>query len=160
MTIDALRRVAWRAMFACGVAAAGGAAAAGVGDPADVGRHDGSTAFVPGGPVGECPVLPGNRPAEPDAAGGELVDPADVQDGNELGFVGGPFFPDTPSVPVLPGDVNRDRVVDFADVVFLLTEYGLCRGDDGTLPQSDTNASGCVDMDDLAILLANMGRSA
>ena len=51
------------------------------------------------------------------------------------------------------GDVNGDGVVDFADLLIVLTGWGPC---DGECP-ADLDGDGVVDFDDLLIVLANWG---
>ncbi|MCB9838632.1 MAG: hypothetical protein H6813_04770 [Phycisphaeraceae bacterium] len=70
------------------------------------------------------------------------------------GFINGAdvaFFP----LPLIPGDINADGVVDTADLGILLGSFG----DVGASP-ADINEDGIVDTADLGILLSNFGMSS
>jgi hypothetical protein len=58
----------------------------------------------------------------------------------------------------LPGDANRDQVVDVGDLGILAANYGLTGG--ATWDQGDFNDDGNVDVGDLGILAANYGTNA
>jgi len=58
-----------------------------------------------------------------------------------------------------PGDVNQDLVVDLVDLSISLSTFGLCAGDPGYVPGADLTGDGCVNLADLAIVLANFGTS-
>lgn len=57
----------------------------------------------------------------------------------------------------LPGDVDHDIDVDLADLALLLAGYGHCQGEAGYDPCADFDASGCCDLSDVSVLLANFG---
>jgi len=57
--------------------------------------------------------------------------------------------------PEIPGDLNGDGVVDGADLLILLSQWGVC-GDPNDCP-ADLNGDGVVDGADLLILLGNWG---
>jgi len=57
--------------------------------------------------------------------------------------------------PGTPGDLNGDGVVDFADLLILLTAWGSC--DQPANCPEDLNNDGFVDFTDLLILLSNWG---
>lgn len=59
-------------------------------------------------------------------------------------------------IPVCPGDINQDHVVDLSDLALLLANFGLNDGYQ-TPAEGDINADGHVDMTDLSTLLANFG---
>ncbi len=53
------------------------------------------------------------------------------------------------------GDVNRDGVSDFADLVEMLAHLGCSAGNYD--PDADLNKDGCVDLSDVTLLLADAG---
>ncbi|TVQ63676.1 MAG: hypothetical protein EA379_03515 [Phycisphaerales bacterium] len=55
--------------------------------------------------------------------------------------------------PGIPGDLNGDGVVDFADLSIVLSQFGM-EGDD---LDGDANGDGVVDFTDLSIVLSNFG---
>jgi hypothetical protein len=55
----------------------------------------------------------------------------------------------------IPGDLNDDGVVDGADLLILLSQWGKC--DDPNDCPADLNNDGTVDGADLLILLSNWG---
>ena len=55
---------------------------------------------------------------------------------------------------LIPGDANRDYVVDVGDLGILAANYG---GTNRTWDQGDFNGDGAVDVGDLGILAANYG---
>jgi hypothetical protein len=76
----------------------------------------------------------------------------------------GGALPDTPSlegpdVYLLKGDINRDHVVDFADLLLVAQNYGL---GGRTFTQGNVNysADGIVDFDDLLMLAQRYGNAA
>lgn len=58
---------------------------------------------------------------------------------------------------VLAGDFNRDRVVDFSDLLTLAQKYG---GNGRTNTQGDVNYDGTIDFADLLSLAQNYGQSS
>lgn len=58
-----------------------------------------------------------------------------------------------------PGDVTRDNTVDLNDLTNLLSAFGACAGGANYLALADLDDSGCIDLVDLALLLANFGSS-
>lgn len=58
-----------------------------------------------------------------------------------------------------PGDVTRDNTVDINDLTNLLSAFGSCAGGAGYAALADLDDSGCIDLVDLALLLANFGSS-
>jgi hypothetical protein len=60
-------------------------------------------------------------------------------------------------VTTIPGDANRDGMVDVGDLGILAANYG---GSNKTWAQGDFNGDGLVDVGDLGILAANYGKNA
>jgi len=58
-----------------------------------------------------------------------------------------------------PGDIDEDAVISAADLFELLDAYGTRAGDPAYLPAADLIADGCIDLGDLAALLAVFGES-
>lgn len=56
-----------------------------------------------------------------------------------------------------PGDLNDDNRCRIDDLSMLLASYGYCDGEPEFIPAADIDGSGCVDMDDLLILLLTFG---
>lgn len=54
-------------------------------------------------------------------------------------------------------DLNCDTVVDIQDLASLLSAYGTCSGDPEFLAVADFDGNGCIDLSDLAAILANFG---
>ncbi|MBX3374275.1 MAG: DNRLRE domain-containing protein [Phycisphaeraceae bacterium] len=62
------------------------------------------------------------------------------------------------AVPPVPGDINGDGTVDFADLLLVLSAWGPCPGDPHHDPcPADLTGDGTVDFADLLIVLANWG---
>lgn len=55
------------------------------------------------------------------------------------------------------GDINGDFKTDLSDLAEMIGTYGHCSGDPGFIPAADLDDSGCVDLSDLALELANYG---
>ena len=68
------------------------------------------------------------------------------------GASGAPF---TFHFNILPGDINQDGIVDFADLVLLAQHYG----QSGTFAQGDLTGDGTVNFAGLVILAQDYGRS-
>lgn len=56
-----------------------------------------------------------------------------------------------------PGDLNGDRHTKLDDLSRLLTSYGTCDGQAAFDPAADLDGNGCVDFDDLWMLLSTFG---
>ncbi len=56
---------------------------------------------------------------------------------------------------VCPGDVSGDGSVDMSDLAAVLAAQGTCVGDQNYDADADLDSSGCVDQDDLDIVLDN-----
>ena len=54
--------------------------------------------------------------------------------------------------PVQNGDVNGDGIVNVADILIVIIEWGVCSG-----CPSDVNGDGSVNVNDLLIVIANWG---
>ena len=65
----------------------------------------------------------------------------------------------TPTIQLLPGDVDRDCDVDSDDLTLFIASYGKYRGEPGYNSNADFNNNGKVDYEDLLILAKNYGRS-
>lgn len=73
---------------------------------------------------------------------------------------GGTVLPDQDfSLRFLAGDVNRDGVVNSADVAALRSAYGKSQGDAGFDPAADVNADGVINSGDLAVVRESYGGS-
>lgn len=59
-----------------------------------------------------------------------------------------------------PGDLNGDRHTQLDDLPLLLTSYGTCDGQAAFDPAADLEGKGCVDFDDLWLLLSTFGLQA
>lgn len=57
----------------------------------------------------------------------------------------------------LSGDVNGDGTVDLTDLALLLSAFGQCAGDAAYNAGADFDATGCIELGDLTIHLANFG---
>lgn len=57
----------------------------------------------------------------------------------------------------VPGDVDCDRDIDVVDLGATLANFGRCAGQSGYDPNADANGDGCVNIADLAIVLAAFG---
>lgn len=57
----------------------------------------------------------------------------------------------------LPGDINRDWVVDYRDIAILVAIYGSGIGDPFYNLDADINEDGVIDYRDLALLIGNYG---
>ena len=72
-----------------------------------------------------------------------------------------PFVADgmlIPAPPLIQGDVNGDNCVDAADVAQVTADIGAGGPAAGVVPSSDVNADGQVTIDDVNIVLANVGQ--
>jgi len=65
----------------------------------------------------------------------------------------------TPTIQLLPGDVDRDCDVDSDDLNLFIASYGKYRGEPGYNSNADFNNNGKVDYEDLLILAKNYGKS-
>lgn len=59
----------------------------------------------------------------------------------------------------LPGDVDSDGDVDFADINAVLASFGACHGAVAYAPAADLNTDGCIDFLDLNLVLSSYGQS-
>lgn len=59
----------------------------------------------------------------------------------------------------LPGDANRDGVVNGADIGVLASPFGKRTGDAGFVPDADVNGDGIIDIYDLVRVGLNFGRT-
>ena len=60
---------------------------------------------------------------------------------------------------ILVGDATRDGVVDSRDIDRVLVSTGTCRQDAGFDPRADLDGDRCVGPADLAVVVANLGRT-
>jgi len=60
---------------------------------------------------------------------------------------------------VVPGDIDGDGAVGITDLLRLLLSFDACDTNARFDPQADLDDSGCVDLDDLAVLIRWFGRS-
>jgi len=95
-----------------------------------------------------------------DSAGGDIAlrgtigqpDTGGAMSGDDWSVVGG-FWSDGGVMPTeCPGDATGDRLVNFDDLIAVLSAWGVC----GDCPE-DLDDSGFVDFDDLLLVLANWG---
>jgi Mg-chelatase subunit ChlD len=61
-------------------------------------------------------------------------------------------------VASIVGDINYDGLVDYLDLVILVSKYNSGKGDVGFLEDADINSDNVIDYRDLALLIANYGR--
>lgn len=71
----------------------------------------------------------------------------------------GPFPTPTPSPGYLPGDVNRDGVVNTTDLSLAAASFNKRNGESGFNPNADFNGDGLVDIYDLVVVGLNFGRT-
>lgn len=57
----------------------------------------------------------------------------------------------------IAGDLNEDCGVGLEDLALLLSAFSICSGDAGFVAGYDLDASGCIDLQDLTILLSGFG---
>ncbi|MBI5866459.1 MAG: hypothetical protein HZB38_18465 [Planctomycetes bacterium] len=75
-----------------------------------------------------------------------------------------PSTPDSVATPPLPapglrtGDTNGDGIADLHDLANLLAAFGTCAGQENFRPDCDFDRNGCIELADLAVLLAWFGR--
>jgi len=62
-----------------------------------------------------------------------------------------------PGLPWPLGDINRDGVVDVADLLMLVDSFGVNVGEGRFRPVCDLNHDGSVDVVDLLLLVGYMG---
>lgn len=62
-------------------------------------------------------------------------------------------------IPDCPSDLNRDGVVDLADLTQLLSAFGACAEEPGFNAEADIDADLCVSLADLTLLLSAFGAS-
>jgi hypothetical protein len=60
-------------------------------------------------------------------------------------------------IEACPGNINGDPMANLTDLALLLPAFGACSGDANYFRAADTNFSGCIDLSDLAALLAMFG---
>lgn len=63
-----------------------------------------------------------------------------------------------PTVTLLEGDVDNNNVVDLIDWSVLVTNYTKCVGSVGYNAGANLNERGCVDLNDVTLLIANYGK--
>jgi hypothetical protein len=68
-------------------------------------------------------------------------------------LLGTPITLDVVMVPFVTGDVNFDGVVNFADILVLISMWGPCPF--GDCPVGDFNQNGMIDFGDILVLIAN-----
>lgn len=77
----------------------------------------------------------------------------------EITAIGGDVWIDTltvnPVIPMTPGDLNGDGIVDVEDLFILLSEWGKCANPEDC--PADLNDDGIVNVEDLFILLSHWG---
>ena len=95
-------------------------------------------------------------------AGPRSVALADLNGDDWLDLAASHFWDDSVTVLLsyglgLPGDVDDDGDVDWADLLALLEAYGACEGDASYDANADLDRNGCINLCDLARLLSNFG---
>jgi len=63
------------------------------------------------------------------------------------------------TVSYIPGDVNKDGIVDVADLTIVSLAYGSLQGEPDYNPEADINKDGIVDMKDLSTVARHLGET-
>ncbi len=65
----------------------------------------------------------------------------------------------SPNTGRCPGDLNGDEVRDLSDLNVILTRFGVCDDSPSFAPAADLHPDGCINLDDLALMLRVFGVS-